>query len=542
MRKLIKAIDRAARVIAFIETLRCPDGTQAGQPLVLRPWQRKVIYAVYGPCHPDGRRIVRQALLSMARKNGKTALVAALCLCHLCGPEAVRNGQLYSVAYDREQAAILFKYMAAMIYLDEELAARLNVIESRKRILDPVSGSEFVALSSETRGKHGKSSSFIVFDELAQYGADRELYDVMMTSRGAHAEPLVWVISTQAPDDFAVLSELIDYGLKVERGEIEDPSFRAFIHEVPLDADPFDESLWHLANPALGDFRSLEEMRETADKARCMPSAMAAFRNLYLNQRIDAAAHFITPEVWKACGEAVRMETFEEAEAVGGLDLSAKNDLTALVLVALGPDSIWDVLPLFFTPKDSLREREAKDRAPYCTWSEKGFLEAVPGRTIDYRYVALKVGELLSMGIRLGKLKFDRWRIDDFKRALVEEGVQAWVLGKDWSEEAGERGESKPDGLMLVPHGQGYRDMNPAVETLEDLAVEGKLRHGNHPVLTWCVANTRVQSDPAGNRKFDKIRSTGRIDGCVALGMALNGAVSVAVAEPVTATQAFVEL
>ena len=264
-----------------------------------------------------------------------TAIVAGLCLCHLCGPEAVRNGQLYSVAFDREQAAILFKYATAMIDMDEELSARLVVKASFKEIVDPVSGSVFKALSAESKGKHGKSSSFIAYDELAQFGADRTLYDIMHTSTGAHEAPLEWVFSTQAADDKAVLSELIDYGQKVNRGEIEDNTFVSFLFETPKDADPWDEANWHLSNPALGDFRNLEEIRNYAAKAQRMPSMEANFRNLYLNQRIDAAAHFITPSVWKENGGEIDMDLFEDGRPVyGGLDLSSKNDLSALVLVA----------------------------------------------------------------------------------------------------------------------------------------------------------------------------------------------------------------
>jgi phage terminase large subunit-like protein len=515
-------MDRAELVIAFLETLLVPDGAGVGKPLVLREWQKRIIRAVYGPRDNQGLLVARQAVLSMARKNGKSALVAGLCLAHLCGPEAVRNGQLYSVAFDREQAAVLFKRMTAMVYMDAELSARLNVVESRKRIVDPVSGSEFTALSSETKGKHGKSSSFIAFDELAQFGADRELYDVMMTSRGAHAAPLVWVISTQAPDDHAVLSELVDYGKKVNAGEIEDPTFKAFIYEVAADADPWDETLWPLANPALDDFRSLAEMRDFAAKARNMPSAEASFRNLYLNQRIDSSAHFITPSVWKANGGEADMELFEGAECFGGLDLSAKNDLTALVFVVQDADGVWSVLPCFWTPADNIREREARDRVPYTTWVKQGFLEAVPGKTIDYRYVARALADFWGR-FHIKGVKFDRWRVSDLQRALQEEGVDAWIDGQD---------EPLSGGLRLVPHGQGFRDMNPAVEIVEDLLIEGRIRHGMHPVLTMCASNTRVQSDPAGGRKFDKLKSTGRIDGMVALAMALNGAVS-AVSEPV---------
>ena len=385
---------RAEKMIAFIETLRTPDGAGVGQPFVLRGWQKAIIREVYDAEDGEGRRVVRQAVLSMSRKNGKTALVAGLCLAHLCGPEAVRNGQLYSLAHDREQASVLFKLMTAMIYMDEELSERLNVVESRKRLVDPVSGSEFTALSSETRGKHGKSSSFIVFDELAQFGTDRELYDVMMTSRGAHADPLVWCISTQAASDNAVLSELIDYGQKVNRGEIEDPKFKTFLFSVPMDADPWDEANWYLANPALGDFRSLEDMREMAEKAKRMPAAEAAFRNLYLNQRVDGAAHFITPEVWRRSGGKPDLALFEDLPVFGGLDLSGKNDLTALMLTVQDEQGDRHVMPLFWTPVEGIRERSERDHVRYDLWARQGFLNTTPGRTIDYRFVARNIAEL----------------------------------------------------------------------------------------------------------------------------------------------------
>lgn len=511
-------MDRAGKVITFLETLRTPDGSKVGQPLVLREWQRDMIQSVYGPRCENGKRIVRQALFSAARKNGKTALVSGICLCHLCGPEAVRNGQLYSVAFDREQASILYKYMTAMIYMDEELADRLNVVESRKKVFDRVSGSEFSALSSETKGKHGKSSSFIAYDELAQFGADRSLYDVMHTSTGAHEDPLEWVFSTQAPDDISVLSELIDYGKNVNSGEIEDPTFRAFIYEVPGDTENiWDEEMWKLANPALGDFRSLQEMRDFANKAKHMPSSEATFRNLYLNQRIDAAAHFISPGIWKANGGEVDLGVFEDRKCRGGLDLSGKNDLTALIFTAEDDDLNHHVLCNFWTPLDGLKEKEKRDRAPYTTWVKQGVLEAKPGKTIDYGWVARRIGELNGI-LDIEWLRFDRWRIADLQRELVDAGVDCWIEGIDWT--PGDK-TPMPDGLRLIPHGQGFKDMNPAVERVEDLLVEQKIRHGNHPVLTWCASNVRIQADPAGNRKFDKLKSTGRIDGMVSLAMSL---------------------
>jgi len=511
------------KVIDFIETLRVPDGTSVGRPLILRSWQKDMIRDVYGPRNESGRKKVRQAVFSAGRKNGKTAFVSSICLAHLCGPEAVTNGQLFSVAFDREQASILFKYMTAMILMDEELSDRLNVIESRKKVVDRVSGSEFSALSNETKGKHGKSSSFIAYDELAQFGADRGLYDVMHTSTGAHEDPIEWVFSTQAPNDISILSELIDYGKKVNSGEIRDDTFKLFLHEVPKDTeDIWDESTWILANPALDDFRSLAEMRDFADKAKHMPSAESTFRNLYLNQRIDSAAHFISPTVWRACGDEVDLGTFEDRECYGGLDLSSKNDLTALVFTAEADDGVHDTLCYFWTPADSLKERERRDKVPYCLWRDQGFLEAKPGKVIDYGWVARKIGKLTGF-LRIGWIRFDRWRIADLQRELIDAGVDCWIDGIDWK--AGDK-PTMPDGIRLIPHGQGFKDMNPVVERIEDLLAEQRIRHGNHPVLTMCASNVRIQSDPAGNRKFDKLKSTGRIDGMVALAMALNPALT----------------
>jgi phage terminase large subunit-like protein len=436
----------------------------------------------------------------------------------------IPNNQLYSLAFDREQAAIVYKYASAMVQMDEELADRINIVDSRKKLIDRVSGSEFAALSGEKKGKHGKSAGLIAFDELADFGTDGTLYDALMTARGAHADSLAWIFSTQSPDDHAILSQLIDYGLKVQRGDIEDPSFRLFLWTVAMDADPWDEANWYLANPALGDFKDLTSMRDEAQKAQNMPSREASFRNLHLNQRIDASEHFITPDLWKGCGGAPDPSTFEGREWWGGLDLSGKNDLTSLELVSVAEDGIWDVLSFFWAPGDNLRLKEDRDRAPYTIWRDKGFLIAKPGKVIDYGWVAKQIQELREE-MNIAGIKFDRWRIKDIQRELTAIGVENWVYGRgdgcDWHE------DSKlpmPDGLRLIPHGQGFRDMNPAVEALEDMLTDKNLRHGMHPVLTWCISNTRIQSDPAGNRKPDKLKSTGRIDGCVALMMALNGA------------------
>lgn len=513
-------------MIAFLETLRVPEGMLVGQPLSLRPWQKDIIKSVYDPVTSGNTRIVRKAIYSVAKKNGKTPLVSGIALGHLCGPESKAHEQIYSAAFDRDQAAITFRYMTQMILMDEELSSELIIRESKKEIYCPRNGSIFKALSSEVKGKHGLGPAVLIMDELAQFGQDRAFYDTLAQGRGAHLEPLMWIISTQAADDLAVLSQEIDYGLQVESGDIDDPTVRCFLFTTPAEADPYDLENWKLSNPALGDFLNLADMEEVARTAQFMPSAENNFRNLRLNQRVGAGAHFITPDLWQGCTAAPDID--EGVEWWGGLDLSSKNDLTALVFVSQDFDSCWNVLPFFWTPADNLMEREKRDKAPYTYWRDHGFLQAKPGKTIDYSWVAAKIGELLGE-LKIAGIKFDRWRINDLQRELDKLGIDCWIEGLDWKE--GDK-TSMPDGLRLVPHGQGFKDMNPAIEIIEDVLKEKKLRHGGHPVLTWCAANTRAQRDPAGNRKFDKLKSTGRIDGIVALAMALNGAASLPVYPP----------
>lgn len=236
-----------------------------------------------------------------------------------------------------------------------------------------------------------------------------------------------------------------------------------------------------------------------------------SFRNLYLNQRVSSSEQFISPDTWKENGGDPDLSLFEDRVCFGGLDLSAKNDLTSLTFVTQDDNSDIHALCYFWTPGDNIEDRSERDRVPYDVWVRQGFLKATPGRVIDYRYVAKQIAELHGK-MNISGIKFDRWRIDDLKRELEREGVDVWVEGKD---------EEMAGGLRLVPHGQGFKDMSPAVERLEDLLAEGKIRHGMHPVMTMCASNTRVQSDPAGGRKFDKIKSTGRIDGIVSLSMSI---------------------
>lgn len=492
-----KGLSRLDRVVAFLEFLPITSGTLAGTTMKVRPWQRKFLKAVYG-VRKGQTRPVRTAVLSMPRKQGKTAIAAGLALCHLSGPEAEQRGQVYSAANDRAQAALIYNEMAAIIervpFLDERISLRRHA----KEMEDFENGSVYAALSADVPGKHGLSPSFCVYDELGQ-APKRDLLDALDTAMGARAEPLMLVISTQAADDLAPMSELIDYGLRVSAGEIEDPSFHLTHYAAPEDADPWAPETWKLANPALGDFRSLEDVARQAAQAQRIPSKEAAFKNLILNMRIAAETKFLPLSEWKACGAPLRPD-LDGKVCWLALDMAATRDLTALVAVFPAEDGTVDAMAQFYLPSEGLADRGERDRVPYTVWRDQGFLTSTPGAATDPRFIAATVAQLCSR-FKVQALAYDRWRIESFKMALADEGVAD---------------------LEMVEHGQGYRDMAPAVDVLERVVAERKLRHANNPILTWNIGNAVVTKDPAGNRKLDKSRATGRIDGAVALAMALH--------------------
>lgn len=498
-------LSRAERVCRFVESLPVTSGALAGTRFNLRGWQRRIISRIY-KTDRAGRRRVRTGVLSMGRKNGKTDLAARLALCHIAGPEAEPRGEVYSAANDRFQAGRTFSEICAIITRTPWLSERVSIRRHSKELEDLEAaggtGTTYAALSADVGTKHGLSPSFVVYDEYGQ-AETNDLFEVLDTAMGARAEPLMLVISTQAARDDAPLSQLIDYGLRVERGEVDDPSFHLSLYTAPADADPWSPKTWKLANPALGDFRSLEDVRRMALQAQRMPSRAAAFRNLILNQRVDTTAQFLSAAVWKPCGVAVDADHLKGRRCFAGLDLSASRDLTALVLAFQGDDLSFDALPFFWLPADDLREREDTDRVPYVRWSEEGYLQTCPGRTIDPKVIAMKIAELHGE-YNIEAIAYDRWRIEDLRRQLD-------AIGCD---------------VPLLPHGQGFRDMSPSIDVLERVIFETRLRHGSHPVLTWCAANAKTASDPAGNRKLDKSRSTGRIDGLVALTMAIGRAAS----------------
>ncbi len=484
---------RGQRVIAFIEQYcRAPDGALVGQPMVLDEFQKRFILEVY-----DNPHVTFRAILSMARKNGKTALIASILLAHIVGPEARVNSEIVSGAMSRDQAAIIFDLACKIIALSPPLRDLTRIIPSSKVIHGLARNVTFRSLSAEGKTSHGKSPALAILDEMGQVrGPSSEFVDAIITAQGAHEDRLLIVISTQAPNDADMLSIWIDDALTKA-----DPHTVCHLHTSPLEAELDDEAALRLANPALDHFRSRSELEEAAKRAKRMPSFEPAFRNLYMNQRVEATAPFITRSVWTLNSGEPDPAAFYEAEVYAGLDLSAKCDLTAMVMVARHAGK-FHVKALFWTPEKGLRDRAKRDRAPYDIWVDQGFIRALPGASIDYEQVARDILDATD-GCALQALTFDRWRIDILKREFARLGA--------------------PD-LPWVPFGQGFKDMAPALDATETLLLNDEMLHGGNPVLTMCMSNSRVERDAAGNRKLNKAKATGRIDGAVALVMAAGAA------------------
>jgi len=478
----------AERVIAFIHGyILVPEGEHVGKPLILSEFQQRFIREVYD--NPAG---TRRAYLSIARTNGKSGLIAALLLAHLVGPKAEPNTQIVSGAQSRDQAALVFDLARKMVELSPKLLDIVRIIPSGKRLIGLPRNVEFRALSAEGKTAHGLSPVLAILDEVGQVeGPSDAFVDAITTSQGAHKHPLLIAISTQAPTDADLLSVWLDDAEKSQ-----DPRIVSHVYAADADADVMDEDAWRAANPALGVFRSLDDLREQAVQAHRMPSFEPTFRNLCLNQRVAASATFVSPNVWKDNGaEPEPMRTI-----YGGLDLSETNDLTALVLVS--PDAGWSVKPTFWLPGDGLEHRARSDRVPYDLWRDQGLLTTTPGKSVEYEYVAQYLYDLISSQ-RIKKIAFDRWGMKHLRPWLIKAGMP----------------ESTID-AVFVDFGQGYQSMSPALRVLESLLLNGKLKHGNNPILQMCAANAVVTTDPAGGRKLDKKKSRGRIDGMVSLAMA----------------------
>lgn len=484
---------RGEKVIAFIERFcRVPEGVLLGKPVHLLDFQKRFILDVYD--NPDR---TSRAYLSMARKNAKTATISMMVLAHIVGPEAYQNSRIVSGAQTRKQAGEVYNYAAKMVAMSPELRKVVKTIPSQKILIGLPMNVEYQAISADAKGAHGGSPIVAILDEVGQVRGPYDAFiEAIETSQGAYeGKALLIAISTQAPTDDDLFSRWLD-----DAETSGDPGIVSHVYTAPEDADLLDRDAWKAANPALGAFRSLSDVEEAAERATRLPTSESTFRWLFLNQRVDASAPFVSRSVWASCNASPK--PLADVPVYGGLDLSETADLTALVLMGR-VDGVWQVHPTFWLPRDGLADKARKDRVPYDVWHRDKLLMAAPGKSVDYEFVAEHLRSVCDR-LDVRKIAFDRW---GFKH------LRPWLLKAGFS-------EAEIDEIF-VEFGQGYQSMSPALRDLEGELLNGRVAHGNHPVLTMCAANAVVKTDPAGNRKLAKDKSAGRIDGMVALAMAM---------------------
>ena len=489
---------RARRAVEFIQKLKHTKGQWAGENFILQEWQReKIIRPLFGTVNPDGARQYRTCYVELPRKNGKTTIASAIAL-YLLYADSEAGCEIYSAANDRQQAALVFNEAAAMVRQEHNLFNISKIIDSQKRIVYHRFNSFYCAISAEAYTKWGINAHGIIYDEL-HAAPDRDLWDTLTTSTGSRRQPLTLVITTAGFDRNSICWEQHNYALKVQNGIIEDPTFLPVIFSAPEDADWKDEKVWKSSNPALGTFRNIDEMRTLCKKAQETAALEMTFRRLYLNQWVNSVERWLPMDAWDACNGQVDVKSLQGRTCYAGLDLSSTTDLTALALVFAADDGTCDVLTYFWIPGDTAIQKERKDRVPYRTWAKKGLITLTEGNVIDYKYIKHTL-EKLREKYDIAEIAFDRWGATKLSQDLIDAG------------------------FLMVPFGQGFASMSAPTKELMNLVLSKKIRHGGHPVLRWNCDNLVVRTDPAGNIKPDKEKSTQKIDGMVALTMAIDRA------------------
>ena len=491
----------ADHAVAFIEELRHTKGTWAGKPFVLIDWQEQIIRDLFGILKPNGYRQFNTAYVEIPKKMGKSELAAAVALLLCCG-DFEERAEVYGCAADRQQASIVFEVAADMVRMCPALNKRVKILASQKRLQYLPTNSFYQVLSAEAYSKHGFNIHGVVFDELHTQ-PNRKLFDVMTKGSGdARMQPLYFLITTAGSDTHSICWEVHSKAKDILEGRKHDPTFYPVIYGVEEADDWTDPRVWKKANPRLGITVGIDKVKAACESARQHPAEENSFRQLRLNQWVKQAVRWMPMEKWDQCAFAVDPAALEGRACYGGLDLSSTTDITAFVLVfpPEGEDEKYSILPYFWLPEETLDLRVRRDHVPYDLWERQGLIQTTEGNVVHYGFIEAFI-EKLGTRYNIREVAFDRWGAAQMVQNL--EGL----------------------GFTVVPFGQGFKDMSPPSKDLMRLTLDQKLAHGGHPVLRWMMDNIFVRTDPAGNIKPDKEKSTEKIDGAVATIMALDRAV-----------------
>ena len=490
------AADRAVKF--FPRFLRHVKGEWAGQPFILAPWQEhEIVRPLFGWKRPDGTRRYRVLYVEVPKKNGKSAMGSGFGLLLLFADHEA-GAEVYSVAADRMQAGIVFDVAKAMVEASPELSARCKCY--KRALVIESTNSAYHVLSSDVPTKHGLNAHGIIFDEL-HVQPNRDLWDALHDAGAARRQPLLIALTTAGYDRNSLCWEQHEYALKVRDRVIDDPTFLPVIYAAEQDDDWIDPETWEKANPNFGVTVQPDELAQKCKKARETPAYENTFKRLRLNLWTEQATRWLAMDAWDACAGEIDAKALEGRECIAGLDLARTRDISALVLYFPAADGeAAEVLPFFWVPEDDIRTRSRRDRVPYDVWVSQGFIEATPGNVTDYGWIRECVTQL-AQRYQIYEVAYDR----TFATQLVTELTD--------------------DGLTMVPFGQGFLSMAAPTEALERMVLGQQIAHGGNPVLRWMASNVCVTQDAAGNLKPDRAKSTEKIDGIVALIMAIGRAV-----------------
>ena len=493
--------DAADYAVMFIESLCHTKGTWAGKPFELIDWQEQIIRDLFGVLKPNGYRQFNTAYIEIPKKQGKSELAAAVALLLLCG-DGEERAEVYGCAADRNQAKIVFDVAVDMVRFCPALSKRVKILESQKKITYLPTNSSYQVLSADVANKHGFNTHGVIFDELHTQ-PNRKLFDVMLQGSGdARMQPLYFLITTAGNDTNSICYEVHQKAIDIAEGRKVDPTFYSVIYGAAEDEDWTDPEVWKKANPSLGITVGIDKVKAACESAQQNPGEENAFRQLRLNQWVKQSVRWMPMDKWDACAFPVSEDDLEGRICYGGLDLSSTTDITAFVLVfpPLDEDDKYYVLPYFWIPEETLDLRVRRDHVPYDLWERQGVLMTTEGNVVHYGYIE-KFIEQLGERFNIREIAFDRWGAVQMVQNL--EGM----------------------GFTVVPFGQGFKDMSPPTKELMKLVLEEKIAHGGHPVLRWMMDNIYIRTDPAGNIKADKEKSTEKIDGAIATIMGLDRAI-----------------
>lgn len=490
---------KARHAIEWFSYLTHSMGEWAGQPFRLEPWQMFIVWCVFGWLRADGTRRFRTLYLEVGRKNGKSTLAAGLGLL-LAFADDERGARVYSAATKKEQAIIVHSEATRMVKSSPDLRNHITVY--KHHLSRAATNSSFEPLGADEDRLDGLQLNAAIVDELHAHKT-RGLWDVLVTGMGHRRQPLMVALTTAGVDqsEASICWEQHGYAEQVLTGVIEDDSYFAFIATLDEGDDWHDETVWLKANPNLGVTVKLEWMREMAGRAAKLPGFLNSFLRFNLNRWTNQTTRWIGPELWAAnAGTPIDEASLQGRICYGGLDLSAVSDLTAWVLLFPDPAEPGrvDVLCRFWCPEARVTDEHNRYRPQYEAWVRDGWLAATPGNAIDYQTVKAQVLRD-AQAFELREICIDRL-------------FQGYQLAMELAEE----------GLTVAACGMGFLSMAAPTAELERRLLQGQIHHGGHPVLRWMANNVAVKMDPAGNRKPDKASSQGKIDGIVALLLALD--------------------